>query len=53
MGEFKQLLQELFEHIRKNKEWWLIPVVLMIIILWLLITSAGTSSVPVFVYPLV
>lgn len=52
MSDIGQLMRELFEHIRENKEWWLIPVVLAIIIAWLLITTAGQSTVPVFVYPL-
>lgn len=53
MGDIPRLLRELAEHIRENKKWWLIPVLLSIIIVWLLITTAGQSSVPVFVYPMV
>lgn len=52
MGERFELFQELLEHIRQNKEWWLIPVILMIIISWLLLTTAGQSSVPIFIYPM-
>lgn len=53
MKALYRVFRELFEHIRENKRWWLIPTVLMLIILWLLIVSAGQSSVPVFVYPMV
>lgn len=52
MSDVIGIVKELGEHIRRNKEWWLIPVVLAIVIVWLLITTAGQSAVPVFVYPL-
>ncbi len=51
--DFRALLRELGEHIRENKEWWLIPVILLLVIVWLLLTTAGQSAVPVFVYPMV
>lgn len=53
MSDIGTILRELGEHIRENKEWWLIPVVLALVIVWLLVTTAGQSAVPVFVYPMV
>lgn len=53
MRDLPRIFRELLEHIRENKKWWLIPVILALVIVWLLLTSAGQSSVPVFVYPMV
>jgi len=50
---FLSLVKEILEYIIKEKYYWLLPSFLMIVILWLLISTAGTSSVPVFVYPVV
>lgn len=53
MRDLPKILKELLEHIKENKKWWMIPVILSLIIVWLLLATAGQSSVPVFVYPMV
>lgn len=53
MKDILRVFRELAEHIQENKKWWLIPAFLSLVILWLLLTSAGQSSVPVFIYPMV
>lgn len=46
-----ELFRELIEHAARNKKWWLIPVILALFLLGFLLTTAGTSQVPVFIYP--
>lgn len=53
MRDIPKILHEIAEYIYENKNYWLIPTILAIVILWLLISTAGNSSVPVFIYPLV
>jgi len=47
------IIKEILEFLIKEKIYWLIPTILTIVIFWLLISTAGKSSVPVFVYPVV
>jgi hypothetical protein len=43
----------MLEYARKNKKIWLIPVILALVVIGFLIATAGSSPVPVFVYPVV
>lgn len=48
IGAFK----ELAEYARQRKKIWLIPVIIALFLIGFLIATAGSSPVPVFVYPL-
>lgn len=52
MRDLWKIFKELLNFIKENKKWWLIPVIIALFIFGLLIATAGTSPVPVFVYPL-
>ena len=45
------LLVELWEFLRHNKKWWLIPIILVLLLIGALILLAGTAAAP-FIYPL-
>lgn len=53
MRDIPKIIREVLEYLFREKKYWLLPVILSIIILWLLLTTAGKSSVPVFVYPMI
>jgi hypothetical protein len=44
-------VREVFQFLRDNKKWWLIPVVLVLLILGTLIVVGGTAGAP-FIYTL-
>jgi hypothetical protein len=50
---YLNLMKEVWEFIKQNKKWWLIPVFIALIVTGILIMTAGTTSVPVFIYPVV
>ena len=45
------LLVELWEFLRHNKNWWLTPIILVLLLIGALILLAGTAAAP-FIYPL-
>ena len=45
------LLGELWEFLRHNKQWWLTPTILVLLLVGALILLAGTVAAP-FIYPL-
>ncbi len=45
------MLRELFDLMRHNKKWWLLPAIAMILLAALLIVLAGSGAAP-FVYTL-
>lgn len=47
-----KIFKEFYEYAKKKKKYWLIPAILFMFILGFLIATAGTSQVPVFIYPL-
>lgn len=53
MSEEKQvgLLRELFEFLLENKEWWLWPIVLVLLLFGALVAISGTAAAP-FIYTL-
>lgn len=44
-------LREFLEYIWREKKLWLIPFTLFLILIALLLSTAGTAPVPVFIYP--
>ena len=53
MRDLARTVKEMLEYARKNKKIWLIPVILALVVIGFLIATAGSSPVPVFVYPVV
>lgn len=51
--DLARIVKEMIEYVRENKKIWLIPVVLALVVIGFLIATAGSSPVPVFVYPVV
>jgi len=45
------LLRELWDLIRHNKKWWLIPVIVVLILIGVLVLLGTTAAAP-FIYPL-
>ena len=45
------ILRELWDFLRQNKKWWLIPIVVSLLIFGLLIFLSGTAIAP-FIYTL-
>ena len=43
------IVSELFEFLRVNKKWWLLPIVFVLLLLALLIVLGGTALAP-FIY---
>lgn len=43
------ILQEMWDFIRENKKWWLVPIVLVLLALGALVTLGGTGLAP-FIY---
>ncbi len=50
-GSQPSLGRELIDLLRKNRKWWLIPILVAIAIIALLITLSATGLAP-FIYPL-
>jgi len=48
-----RLFKELSKYIWENKKLWLAPAAVVMFLLGFLISTAGTSSIPIFVYPVV
>ena len=45
------LLRELWDLIRHNKKWWLIPVIVVLLLIGVLVLLGTTAAAP-FIYPL-
>ena len=45
--------KDLWHFLRKNKAWWIIPLIIFLILIGLLIFFSSTAPVPIFVYPLI
>lgn len=52
MKDLLKVFRELVEYIKDNRKLWLIPVIVILFIIGFLLATAGSSPVPVFVYPL-
>ena len=46
------LFKEFFLFLKEEKEWWLLPIVLMLLVLGLLVVFAESSVLAPFLYPL-
>ena len=44
-------VKELFGFLRREKKWWLIPLVLVLVLLAVLIIFAQSSAIAPFLYP--
>ena len=51
MDKFK-IVVELFEFLKSNKKWWLLPIIFMLIFLGLLIVLTQGSALAPFIYTL-
>jgi hypothetical protein len=45
-------LKDLFEFLKTQKKWWLIPIILALLALGLLLLFAESSAVATFIYPI-
>ncbi len=46
------ILKELFDFLRQNRKWWLMPIVLFLLLLGLLIILSQGSALAPFIYTL-
>mgnify|MGYP001827434144 CR=1 FL=1 len=44
-------VRELFDFLRHNKKWWLLPIVVVLVMVTLLVVLSGTAVAP-FIYTL-
>ena len=44
-------VRSLFGFMRENKKWWLLPIVISLLFLWILVVVGGSSLAP-FIYAL-
>lgn len=52
MGDIRRIIRDVFRFILENREYWLLPAVVALLLFGALIATAGTAPVPVFVYPM-
>ena len=45
------LIMEFWDYLRENKNWWLFPIVLLLLLLGIVFIIAGSSAAP-FIYPM-
>ena len=50
MGQ--NLISDLWQFMKENKKWWLLPLIVMLVLVGLLIVFAQSSSLSPFVYAL-
>jgi len=50
-GKSVGILSELFEFLKVNKKWWLLPIVLVLILVGVLVILGGSVAAP-FIYTL-
>jgi hypothetical protein len=50
-GKSSSVIGELFGFMRANKKWWLLPLVVVMLLLFALVTVGGTGAAP-FIYTL-
>ena len=48
----ESLIGDLWEFMKENKKWWLLPILIMFLIVGLLIVFANSSPISPFVYAL-
>jgi hypothetical protein len=46
------ILKELFGYLLRNKKWWLIPVIVLLVLLGLIIVLGQTTALGPFIYAL-
>jgi len=46
------LIKDIWNFIKKEKKWWLIPLILMLILVGILIIFGQSSALSPFIYPL-
>jgi len=51
LRELLAALREFIEYVWREKKLWLIPFALLLILIALLLSTAGSAPVPVFIYP--
>lgn len=52
MGALLTLLRELFQFLRQEKKWWLLPLCVILVLMTMLIVIAESSALAPFVYTL-
>lgn len=45
------IVREVLGYVRENREYWLLPALAVLLVLGALLLTAGSSPVPVFIYP--
>lgn len=51
MGDWSRIIRDVLAYVRRNREFWLLPALIVLAVAGLLLLTAGSSPVPVFVYP--
>lgn len=50
-GQAPGLVRELWDFLRHNKKWWLIPIIAVLLLVTLLVVLSGSAAAP-FIYTL-
>jgi hypothetical protein len=50
-GKETSLVRDLFDLLRKNKKWWLLPILVMLALVGVIV-FLGTTKAAAFIYPL-
>lgn len=45
------IVREVARYVLDNREYWLLPALAVLLVLGVLLLTAGSSPVPVFIYP--
>ncbi len=53
MAKKSNLLTQVWDFLKVRKQWWLLPLIIMIVLLGTLLIIASSSKVSVFVYTLI
>ncbi len=51
MRDLVPVLRDIIAYLRETSKWWLLPALIVLCIVAILLVTAGSSPVPVFVYP--
>jgi hypothetical protein len=46
------IIREFFEFLRERKKWWIAPILVFLVLLGVLVTFAGSSTLAPFIYSL-
>ncbi len=49
----QSVLKDLWDFMKENKKWWLLPLIIMLILTALLIILGQSTPVSPFIYPLI